>query len=187
MTLNQHPHAHLMAQFAEDAKRTKHPECLWMVACSAGGPWANLGRWSPPGWDHDLFYRRNPHAVLMLEWEKDQRENPSQVWQYEKKADSSWVDIVGAPVWHVADTYRRKPRTCSINGVEFPEPLREEPEEGTKVWYPAHWEPARVEKTPWEGNSDDEFMLARGQYHLTKEAALAHANAIIAATALKGA
>ncbi|WP_299314003.1 hypothetical protein [uncultured Halomonas sp.] len=71
--------------------------------------------------------------------------------------------------------------TKSINGYEYPDPERVEPEKGTRYWVPSHLADENVYASSWYGTPFDMLMLRRGLIHLTREAAEAHARAIILA------
>ena len=73
------------------------------------------------------------------------------------------------------------PRTININGHEVPEPLRVAPKEGTPVFIPAFDEDLFSEYTYLHAGISYDF-LKHGVLHLTKEAAIAHANALLSFT-----
>lgn len=74
-----------------------------------------------------------------------------------------------------------KQRTININGHEFPEPLRVAPKEGTPVFIPAFEVDLFSEYTYFHDGVGCEF-LEHGVLHLTKEAAIAHAKALLSFT-----
>ena len=71
--------------------------------------------------------------------------------------------------------------TRSINGHEYPEPEMVELEDGTPYWFPALHDPPSPTQIIWCGDSFDRMFLELGLVHLTREAAEAHARAIILA------
>jgi hypothetical protein len=71
--------------------------------------------------------------------------------------------------------------TCGINDHEYPEPERVEPKSGTIYWVTDLILQEPVLYLKWRGSEHDNLMLRRGLVHLTREAAEAHARAIILA------
>ena len=57
-----HPHAHLMALYAEDAKTTDKPWELWELFTKLG-TWVGVGR--NPDWCADIQYRRKPKTHIV--------------------------------------------------------------------------------------------------------------------------
>lgn len=77
------------------------------------------------------------------------------------------------------DRFRLKPRTITINGHEVPEPMRVAPK-----WIAGYYMPDLIDSTYvatsyWGDDKYDEERLARGLCHLTREAAEAHARALL--------
>lgn len=72
-------------------------------------------------------------------------------------------------------------QTHSINGHEYPEPEKVGPRGGTPYWYPAVTKENMIYTAAWDGGKTDTRLLKRGLVHLTREAAEAHARAIILA------
>lgn len=62
-----HPHAQVMAQYAEDARTASAPWLLWEWRPLAGGPWKSLA--SSPAWDLRSLYRRKPRTVMINGYE----------------------------------------------------------------------------------------------------------------------
>lgn len=74
--------------------------------------------------------------------------------------------------------WRTKPRTIKIGDFEVPEPLREAPEKGSLFFFVnLHSDPSGL---VWGDQYHDEKWLSMGLCHATKEAAIAHARALIA-------
>ena len=72
--------------------------------------------------------------------------------------------------------------TRSINGHEYPEPESVDPDIRTKCWVPAVFDEYELSTYFfWGGEFADKNWLRRGIVHLTREAAEAHARAIILA------
>jgi hypothetical protein len=76
---------------------------------------------------------------------------------------------------------RRKPKTITINGIEVPEPLRNELKLGDRYFMP-NLDFAGVTDGVWDNVDNDYERLKSGIVHLTKEAAIKHAEALISFT-----
>lgn len=79
--------------------------------------------------------------------------------------------------------YRAKPApapTIIVNGIEVPEPVREALEEGCKYWLADVAHPQLTSVACWGGYTSEHTALDRGLIHLTEEAAVAHAKAMLA-------
>jgi hypothetical protein len=121
------------------------------------------------------------HAENMTLFAEDAKETdrPWERWQY-TFPEGVWSDCVSIPAWSGTCDYRRKPRTIKIGGIEVPEPLREAPATGARVWVisstglssPVDW-------FLWANREDNRNWLQRGICHLTEVAALKHAEALI--------
>ena len=90
-----------------------------------------------------------------------------------------WRHHADDPDWTQADDLRIRPRTIRIGEIEVPEPVREALPIGTKYYYPTVQYTDTVDAFTWQGDSFDKRLLERGLIHLTKEAAIAHAKALI--------
>lgn len=95
----------------------------------------------------------------------------------------NWFDPGQAfmnPMTHPGFQWRIKPRTIMIGDMEVPEPLREIPMKGTKIYWVDLGNP---KNPPWEisdpENWRDVNLSHLGILHLTKEAAITHAKALI--------
>lgn len=92
----------------------------------------------------------------------------SHIWSCNSKGEAFAVDLCMAP-----------PPMRSINGHEYPEPVREPLKKGQICYIPCPAVSSLYMACPWEGNLIDKFRLARGLVHLNKEAAIAQSTAII--------
>jgi hypothetical protein len=112
-----------------------------------------------------------------------------------KAYDGQWCDNEPTAVLACIQTgwspacFRVAPKTININGHEVPEPVREPLCSGDKyylvdVTYELDF---CDELTPWEWDGDeaDKRWLSCGLIHLTKEAAEAHAKALLSFTKIK--
>jgi hypothetical protein len=74
--------------------------------------------------------------------------------------------------------WRIKPKMISLNGFEYPEPLKEAPPRHTECWF-AGVNKAQLHIFEMDGYS--ESLLKQRRLHLTREAAQMHFEAIIKA------
>lgn len=79
--------------------------------------------------------------------------------------------------------FRIKPRTININGFEVPEPLRVAPDGNIRYWTMSIHEKHAVSFT-WSSSKIDRDWLMAGLCHATREAAEAHARALLSFTKL---
>ena len=94
--------------------------------------------------------------------------------------------------WHVtldkdggiSDTldWTLKPRTITINGIDVPAPEVVAPAVGTRYWWPDLFGGVICTYSTWYNDKQDKQALARGIVHLTKAAALKHAEALLSFT-----
>ena len=100
--------------------------------------------------------------------------------QYWDKYDLTWiVDDTPNFNWGVT-MYRVKPKTIQIGDMEVPEPVRKSLEAGTQYFIVDINDADLHDVGLWASDGHDEYSyLSRGLLHLTKEAAIAHAKALI--------
>lgn len=77
------------------------------------------------------------------------------------------------------DLFMAPPPMRSINGHEYPEPVREPLEAGKTYFLAGPVEDELCGEYHWDGADLEVIWLRRGLIHLTREAAEAHARAII--------
>lgn len=126
------------------------------------------------------------HAALMLQYAQDASttDKPWELWEFRCDEHEKWTVLTGNPAWDDDTKYRRKPRTIRIGEIEVTEPVREPLQNGEQYFVPAiEWGDEDTNSTRWDGDSTDRCLLKQGMVHLTEEAALAHAKALIALTA----
>ena len=123
----------------------------------------------------------HPHAASMLLYAQDAAETdkPWERWEF-KGRDNGFNGCLKHPEWHEHYEYRRKPKTITINGIEVPEPIREAPKVGEQFFFVDLSLPTLTTYHPWEDDAYDRAWLKKGLIHSTKEAALAHAKALLA-------
>ena len=125
------------------------------------------------------------HAALMLQYAQDAAttDKPWELWEF-LDYDAKWKGLTTSPTWNGYIKYRRKPRTIRIGEIDIPEPVREPLRNGEKYFVPAiDCGDECTRRFPWEDDPTDKRLLRKGLVHLTEEAALAHARALIALTA----
>ena len=126
------------------------------------------------------------HAALMLQYAQDASttEKPWEMWEFRFDEHEKWTILTGNPAWDDDTKYRRKPRTIRIGEIDIPEPVREPLRNGEQYFVHAiYWGDGSSHRFYWKDGSMDKRLLRRGMVHLTEEAALAHARALIALTA----
>jgi hypothetical protein len=89
--------------------------------------------------------------------------------------NGKWSDCAGAFV--TSTEYRIEPKTILVNGFEVPEPMRVEPAIKSKYYLPALACEQLNHTAWWDANHAE--RLKRGICHSTKEAAVAHAKAML--------
>ena len=127
--------------------------------------------------------RPHPHAASMLLYAQDAAETdkPWERWMCMYKKDAIWRDeFEEHPLWHEDFEYRRKPKTITVNGIEVPEPIREEPKVGEKYFLVSITALTLVTRNSWANDAYDTQWLNKGLLHFTEEAAIAHAKALLA-------
>ena len=127
------------------------------------------------------------HAELMAQYAEDARETdaPWKRWEFKDKYESLWRNLSTNPGWHKDDEYRRKPRTITINGREVPEPMRSAPAIGSRYYLVDTSSRQLFGIENWDGDAIEQIWLSRGLCHSTKEAAIAHAEALLSFTEVK--
>lgn len=99
-------------------------------------------------------------------------------WQSWQSLANGWMDWLYNPEdWYL----RRKQKTIVVNGFEVPEPVREPLEKGQMYWMPLLHSTDYVMFVNCTGGATvlEQLALKRGFLHLTKEAAVAHAKAML--------
>ena len=94
--------------------------------------------------------------------------------------DGNWYTITGVFVY--PNKYRVKPeepKTIKVNGFDVPEPMRAAPLRMVKFYIPAMTVRDLHVINSWVGSEYDRRALKLGVAHSTKEAAVAHAKAML--------
>jgi hypothetical protein len=118
----------------------------------------------------------HPHKDLICQWAED----TSLQIEKEFPVRGKWVESnIQGLACHVGYTYRIKPKMLSLNGFEYPEPLKEAPPDGTKCWYAGA---EGVYDCGFDSNRINCInLLKQRRLHLTREAAEMHFEAQIKA------
>ena len=74
---------------------------------------------------------------------------------------------------------RRKPQHIMVNGFKVPKPLDVAPEHLEQFFYPEFAESDLSDSDTWQNHIVDKNRLKAGVCHATKEAAIAHAKAML--------
>ena len=111
--------------------------------------------------------RRDYHGVWVQSSRGDQEPWPTPLDEYQAINGDGW-------------TLTPNPRTITINGIDVPSPEVVAPAVGTQCWVP-HLSSEAIKYT-WSGDAYDRLDLVRGLIHLTKAAALKHAEALLSFT-----
>lgn len=122
------------------------------------------------------------HAELMMEYAKDAMETdkPWERWEFCIGGNNEWIPCDGNPFWDKDTVYRRKQKTIDINGIEVPEPYRGEMRDGDTYYSP--FLPDSSLCYTWESDEFHKKMQELGMVHLSKEAAIIHAEALASLT-----
>lgn len=75
--------------------------------------------------------------------------------------------------------YRVKPRTITVNGFEVPEPMRDKPSKGCAYFISSTVDTNMFIRDTWIDDKLGNRWLDSGLCHTTKEAAIAHAKAML--------
>ncbi len=121
------------------------------------------------------------HAAAMLLYAQDAAETdtPWERWERRQEGLEDFHPLRSNPHFDENVEYRRKPRTIRIGERDVPEPMRVAPAMGTEYFYIQPCYPALFGISNWYGDSVDSGRLAFRICHSTKEAAVAHAEALI--------
>jgi hypothetical protein len=130
------------------------------------------------------------HSALMMQYAQDamETEAPWERWEVRNIDDRKniFVNLDRDPCWYLYCEYRRKPKTININGFEVPEPERKALKNGTFYYFPSfHYEHYIFLTAIWDSHESNLARLKNGLVHLTQEAAIQHAQALLSFTKAK--
>lgn len=119
--------------------------------------------------------------IKFLEVKRAYYADPENVVVETKVDDGVWARCDYEPAWCEFFEYRIRPRTIRIGDIDVPEPVRDmrAMHLGQTYWVFDRLEDSFVTDYEWENDKYDIAMLSAGLVHLTKEAAIAHAKALI--------
>ncbi len=126
------------------------------------------------------------HAENMRLYAEDaaKTDKPWELWEARAKGyeRSKFHSADGHPAWSIGFEYRRKPRVITVGNHSWPEPMKEAPGIGTELFcFSLNKDIDELSyKFTWHDIGVDYDVLQRGIVHTTKEAAQAHAEALIA-------
>ena len=128
--------------------------------------------------------KAHKHAALMLQYAQDAAETDKPWERWEVKINNGeWCELNGNPNWVEDWGYRRKRQVIKVGKWEFPKPISigGTPAIGTML-YLTEFGTAAEAFTVWNCEWDeDPYNMARligGVFHLTREAAQAHADVL---------
>ena len=126
----------------------------------------------------------HPHALLMMQYAEDAK-TTDKPWELDqiKTVQNIWKDIGGQFIFNSDHTYRRKPKTKLINGVEIPD-ISFTPEYLQDYWFPDPSTDGFCHQTLYAPmSSGDIHRVKHGLcYPLTeegKQAAILHSKAML--------
>ena len=94
-----HKHAHLMAQYAQDALETETPWTRWQVLrLDAGGQWVDC--FIPIGWGVEAEYRRKPRTMTYTVTIPEPLREAPEVGETYYVADPRARDFYDWQYWH---------------------------------------------------------------------------------------
>lgn len=125
---------------------------------------------------------KHVHAESMAEYAKDAliTDKPWELWQ-SKHPDGDWGDLLNHPSWFPNLKYRQKAKQISINGIEVPAPLRKA-NYGDKFYVVSPTNEGGCFESIYTDHTIDDFRLANGLCHSSKDAAIIHCKALLSFT-----
>lgn len=121
----------------------------------------------------------HPHADLIMKY-AEIAQHDAEPWKYyEELISGTWCNCQNHLCFYENLEYRLKPRTININGFEVPEPLRNEPSDGTDYYV---LDMSEISEMKWTSDVSEHQWLKAGIIHLTREAAEKHLEALLSFT-----
>ena len=119
-----------------------------------------------------------------MEYAKDAMETaePWEKWEFRSHKGKWETFSISGPSWGEESEYRRKLITININGYEVPEPMRHKPSLATIYYWVYFGSHQLVVKDEWIDCERDNIAFINNICHLTKEAAVKHAKALLSFT-----
>lgn len=125
------------------------------------------------------------HAKLMMQYAEDaaKYDRPWELWEIQPMVrHDKWTGLKDNPRWAAHMRYQSKPVFININGFEVPEPIRKPLELGQHYYIVTIDNISLCSDLQWENDEYDMVYLNLGICHLTKEAAVLHAKALLSFT-----
>lgn len=115
-----------------------------------------------------------------MEYAKDAMETAKPWEKWEFNNEDEWEPFRrGHPLWDKNIQYRRKEKTININGYEVPEPMKDRPSFGTIYYWVYFGSHQLVVKDEWVNCERDKIAFINNICHLTRDAAVKHAKALL--------
>lgn len=146
---------------------------------------------------HEIIHCRNfdlipspkahPHAGLMMKYAEiaQTTDKPWEHFEVRRNKSAVWEAIYVPMPFYENMEYRLKPeppKTIRIGEYDVPEPVREPLEDDKEYWGIDPTAEELAWKYTWNNALFCNLMLRRGLIHLTKEAAVIHAEALLSLT-----
>ena len=131
--------------------------------------------------------KAHPHAGLMMKYAEiaQTTDKPWEHFEVLRKKSAVWEAIDAPMSFYDNMEYRLKPeppKTIRIGEYDVPEPVREPLEKDTEYWIADFSLEVLADRFKWYSDKFDNRMLKNGLIHLTKEAAVIHAKALVSLT-----
>ena len=135
----------------------------------------------------DLPVKPHPHAGLMMKYAEiaQTTDKPWEHFEVLRNKSAVWEAIYAPMAFYDNMEYRLKPeppKTIRIGEYDVPEPVREPLEEDKEYWGVDPMAEELAWKYKWHNALFCNLRLRRGLIHLTKEAAVIHAKALLSLT-----
>ena len=126
--------------------------------------------------------KAHPHIDLILQYYGEWGQ--WEVWQLLQS--NEWTEVYH-PMWNPDTKHELRPvrRMMQLNGKQYPAPEIMAPKKGTDYSVPHPFGYDKIRTVKWTGSEFDRQNLERGIVHLIREAAIAHADAMLAGEAVK--
>ena len=118
-------------------------------------------------------------SIKFLEVKRAYYADPENVAVEARLPAGMWNMCVAEPAWEHSFEYRIRPRTIRIGELEVPEPVREALADGGTYYGADPSDEDFYMTLTWDDDAVDFMLMGRGLIHLTKEAAIEHAKALI--------
>ena len=164
-----------------------------------GFNWADTEKGRDKGRDfwHEIIHCRNfdlipspkahPHAGLMMKYAEiaQTTDKPWEHFEVRRNKSAVWEAIYAPMPFYGNMEYRLKPeppKTIRIGEYDVPEPVREPLEDDKEYWGVDPMAEEFAWNYKWHNAAFCNLRLRRGLIHLTKEAAVIHAKALLSLT-----